>query len=127
MPVCGDKIHDQIPTHCPHPYPPGLILIGALFYSVLWSPEGLEIVHLKAHLHDTTSCIRLSFWCMKMSANPTVHPVHPTVLPVHQFMAKFELWHLYKHLCQYMCQDLWILYIFTWVHYTNTEKSWLYD
>jgi hypothetical protein len=21
----------QIPTHCPHPYPPGLILIGALY------------------------------------------------------------------------------------------------
>jgi hypothetical protein len=30
MPVCGDRIHDQIPIHCPHPYPPWLILIGAL-------------------------------------------------------------------------------------------------
>jgi hypothetical protein len=29
MPICGDRIHDQIPTDCPHPYPPGLTLIGA--------------------------------------------------------------------------------------------------
>jgi hypothetical protein len=43
---------------------------------------------IKAHVHDTTSRIRLLSWRMKTIADATLQG---TTLPVYQFMAKFEM------------------------------------
>jgi hypothetical protein len=59
--------------------------------------DSLLHVSLKAHLHNTTSRIRFLPWRMKTIADATI--------PVHQFMAKFEMWHLYTHLFKYIRQD----------------------
>ena len=51
---------------------------------------------LKAHLHDATSRMRLSFWRMKTTADATIS--------VDQLTAKFKTWQLYTQLLEYIRQ-----------------------
>ena len=51
---------------------------------------------LKAHLHDATSRMRLSFCRMKTTADATIS--------VDQLTAKFKTWQLYTQLLEYIRQ-----------------------